>query len=80
MNNTPEPVAAMDAVERQAAVLEPLRAGYHTQGMGMLAAIQNTRKHVYAGTVDPAEVARRRAANKKARAARKRAHRARKGH
>lgn len=67
-----------EARAREAAVLEPLRAGYHTQGMGMLAAIQNTSKHVYAGTVHPDEVARRRAANKKARAARKRAHRARK--
>lgn len=55
----------------------PLRAATNYGSMAGLSALQNTGKHVYAGTVDPAEVARRRAANKKARAARKKAHRAR---
>lgn len=34
-------------------------------------ALHRTRKHIYAGTVDPVEVATRRRANKRARAARR---------
>jgi len=37
----------------------------------ILAGLNMTGKHVYAGTVDPAEKARRRAANKAARKARR---------
>lgn len=66
----------LEVLAREEAVLAPLRAATNYGSMSGLSALQNTEKHVYGGTVDPAEVARRRAANKRARAARKRAHRA----
>lgn len=42
-----------------------------TPASAMLLAINSTMSHVYGGTVPPAEVRRRRAANKVARASRK---------
>lgn len=40
-------------------------------GVMILLALNKTGKHIYAGTVDPAEIARRRKANKVARISRR---------
>lgn len=71
-----EQTSILEKMGREAQVLAPLRGATNHRSMAGLSALQNTSKHVYAGTVDPVEVKRRRAANKRARAARKRAHRA----
>lgn len=66
---------------RKAATLEDLRTPdmnrTRTNAAGMLMALQLTGGHIYGGTVDPAEVQRRRAANRAARKARRAARKAR---